>query len=153
MKWRISGQGYKHLTSFSWFPLFKPVDIVTLLHSASSCLFTVSFSLVSPDEVLKSNKLSHKTACWFFQPLSGGNKKEIVYTMISRVIVVQDFEIVTCSALFVYKPTFSVIFCWINRVRVSRKLTSLFIPYISTAKPISLVRGYIEVKISKHDIW
>ena len=25
-KWRISGQGYKHLTSFSWYPLFKPVD-------------------------------------------------------------------------------------------------------------------------------
>ena len=40
-----------------------------------------------------------------------------------------------------------------KRVHVSRKFNSLFILYISTAKPISLVRGYIEVKISKHDIW
>ena len=30
--------------------------------------------------------------------------------------------------------------------------SSLFILFISTAKPISLVRGYIEVKTSKHDI-
>ena len=71
----------------------------------------------------------------------------------SRVIIVQDFETVTFYVLFVYKPTFSVIFCWIKRVHVSRKFNSLFILYISTAKPISLVRGYIEVKISKHDIW
>ena len=40
----------------------------------------------------------------------------------------------------------------LKRVRISRKFNSLFILYISTAKPISLVRGYIEVKISKHDI-
>ena len=71
----------------------------------------------------------------------------------SRVIVVQDFETVTFYVLFVYKPIFSVLFCWIKRVRVSGKFNSLFILYISTAKPISLVRGYIEVKISKHDIW
>ena len=71
----------------------------------------------------------------------------------SRVIIVQDFETVTFYVLFVYKPTFSVIFCSIKRVRVSRKFNSLFILYISTAKPISLVRGYIEMKISKHDIW
>ena len=38
---------------------------------------------------------------------------------ISRVIIVQDFETVTFYVLFVYKPTFSVIFCWIKRVRVS----------------------------------
>ena len=71
----------------------------------------------------------------------------------SKVILVQDFETVTFYVLFVYNPTFSVIFCWIKRVRVSRKFNSLFILYISTAKPISLLRGYIEVKISKHDIW
>ena len=71
----------------------------------------------------------------------------------SRMIIVQDFETVTFHVLFVYKPTFCVIFCWIKRVRVSRKFNSLFILYISTAKPISLVRGYIKVKISKHDIW
>ena len=71
----------------------------------------------------------------------------------SRMIIVQDFETVTFYVLFVYKPTFCVIFCWIKRVRVSRKFNSLFILYISTAKPISLVRRYIEVKISKHDIW
>ena len=29
----------------------------------------------------------------------------------SRVIIVQDFETVTFYMLFVYKPTFSVIFC------------------------------------------
>ena len=29
----------------------------------------------------------------------------------SRVIIVQDFETVTFYVLFVYKPTFSVIFC------------------------------------------
>ena len=29
----------------------------------------------------------------------------------SRVITVQDFETVTFYVLFVYKPTFSVIFC------------------------------------------
>ena len=29
----------------------------------------------------------------------------------SRVIIVQDFETVTFHVLFVYKPTFSVIFC------------------------------------------
>ena len=37
-------------------------------------------------------------------------------------------------------------------MHVSRKFNSPFILYTSTAKPISLVRGYIEVKISKHDI-
>ena len=29
----------------------------------------------------------------------------------SRVIIVQDFEAVTFYVLFVYKPTFSIIFC------------------------------------------
>ena len=29
----------------------------------------------------------------------------------SRVIIVQDFKTVTFNVLFVYKPTFSVIFC------------------------------------------
>ena len=71
----------------------------------------------------------------------------------SRVIIVQDFETVTSYVSFVHKPTFSVIFCWIKRVRISSQFNSLFILYISTAKPINLVRGYIEVKISKHDIW
>ena len=71
----------------------------------------------------------------------------------SRVIIVQDFETVTFYVLFVCKTTFSVIFCWIKRVRVSSQFNSLSIPYISTAKPFSLVRGYIEVKINKHEIW
>ena len=66
----------------------------------------------------------------------------------SRVTVVQDFETVTFYVSFVYTPTFSVIFCRIKRVRVSRKFNSLFILFISTAKPIILVRGYIERKIS-----
>ena len=69
------------------------------------------------------------------------------------LIIVLDFEIITFYVLFVYKLTFSVIFCWIKRVRVSRNFNSPFILYISTAKLISLVRGYVGVKISKHDIW
>ena len=61
----------------------------------------------------------------------------------SRAIIVQDFETVTFYVLFVYKPTFSVIFCWMKRLRVSSQFNSLFILYISTAKPLSLVRGFI----------
>ena len=68
------------------------------------------------------------------------------------MIVVQDFETVTFY--IVYKPTFSVIFCWMKMLRVSSQFNSLFILYIFTAKPFSLlVRGYIEVKINKHEIW
>ena len=67
----------------------------------------------------------------------------------SRVIIIQDFETVTFYVLFVYKPTFSVIFCWMKRLGVSSQFNSLFILYISTAKPFSLVRGYIEVNINK----
>ena len=37
----------------------------------------------------------------------------------SIVIIVQDFETVPFYVLFVCKPTFSVIFCWMERVRVS----------------------------------
>ena len=33
------------------------------------------------------------------------------FHLLSRAIVVQDFETVTFYVLFVYKPTFSVIFC------------------------------------------
>ena len=67
----------------------------------------------------------------------------------SRVIIVQDFETVT---FYIYKPTFSVIFCGMKRVQVSSQFNSLLILYISTAKPFSLVRGYIEVNINKHEI-
>ena len=69
----------------------------------------------------------------------------------SRVIIVQDFETVTFYVLFVY--TFSVIFCCMKKVPVLGQFNSLFILYISTAKPFSLSRGYIEVKINKHEIW
>ena len=63
------------------------------------------------------------------------------------MIVVQDFETVTFYVLFVYKPTFSVIFCGMKRLGISSQFNSLFILYISTAKPFSLlVRGYIAVK-------
>ena len=71
----------------------------------------------------------------------------------SRVIIVQDFESVTFYLLFVYKPTFSIIFCLLKRLRDSSQFNSLSILYISTAKPFSLVRGHIEVKINKHEIW
>ena len=79
--------------------------------------------------------------------------KDFFISFSTVIIIVQDFETVTFYVLFVYKPTFSVIFCWIKRVRFSRKFNSLFIQHISKAKPISLVRGYIEVEITKHDIW
>ena len=39
-----------------------------------------------------------------------------------------------------------------KRVHVPSQFNSLFIRYISTAKSISLVRVYIEIKINKHDI-
>ena len=72
----------------------------------------------------------------------------------SRVIIVQDFnETVTFYVLFVYKPAFSVIFWWMKRLRVSSQFNSPSILFISTAKPFSLVRGYIEVKINKQEIW
>ena len=51
----------------------------------------------------------------------------------SRVIIVQDFQNVTSYVLLAY--------------------SSLFILYISTTKPSSLVKGYIEVKINKQEIW
>ena len=70
----------------------------------------------------------------------------------SRVIIIQDVETVTFYVLSGYKPT-SVIFCLIKWVRISSQFNSVFILYISTAKPFSLVRGYIEVKINKHEIW
>ena len=71
----------------------------------------------------------------------------------SRRIIVQDFKTVTSYVLFGYKPTFSVIFCLIKRVRVLSQFNSHLILYISTAKPFSLLRGYIKVKINKHKIW
>ena len=71
----------------------------------------------------------------------------------SRLITVQDFKTVTFNVLFVYNstPTFSVIS--VKMVRVSSQFNRLFILYIYTAKPFSLVRGYIEMKINKQEIW
>ena len=57
-----------------------------------------------------------------------------------RVIIVQDFE----TVLFVYKPSFSVVFCWMKRMRH---------PIHFHSQTFSLVRGYIEVMINKHEIW
>ena len=58
------------------------------------------------------------------------------------MIVVQDFETVTFYVLFVYKPTFSVIFSWMKRLHVSSQFNNLFILYISTTILFSLlVRG------------
>ena len=50
---------------------------------------------------------------------------EDFFISFSRVIIVQDFETVTFYALFVYKPTFSVIFCWMKRLHVSSQFSSL----------------------------
>ena len=77
-----------------------------------------------------------------------------IFISFSRVIVVQDFETVTFYVLFVYKSTFSVIFCWMKRLGVSNKFNSLFKLHIFTARSfILLVRGYIEVKINNYEIW
>ena len=70
-----------------------------------------------------------------------------------RVMIVQDFKTVTFDVLFVCKPAFSVVFCWMKRVSVSSHFNSLFIIYISTAKPFSLVRGFVKMKINKYEIW
>ena len=41
-----------------------------------------------------------------------------------------------------------------SKLVISSQFSSLFILYISTAKPFGLlIRGYIEVKINKHEIW
>ena len=68
----------------------------------------------------------------------------------SRVIVVQDFETVTVLCVICIQADLLCYFCWIKRLAVSSQFNnSLFILYISTAKPFSLlVRGYIEVKIN-----
>ena len=78
---------------------------------------------------------------------------EDFYISFSRVIIVQDFETVPFHVLFVYKPTFSIIFCWMKRLRVLSQFSSLFTLYISTVKSFSLVRECTEVKINKHKIW
>ena len=59
----------------------------------------------------------------------------------SRVIIDQDFETVTFYVLFVYKPIFSVIFCLMKRLHVSSQFNSLFILYISIAKPFCSCKG------------
>ena len=66
----------------------------------------------------------------------------------TRVIVYQDLETLTFSVLFVFKPTFSVIFCQIKRLVFSSKFNSLFILYISTAKPFSLLKYFHSKKVS-----
>ena len=64
----------------------------------------------------------------------------------------QDFQTIILVILLVYKQTFSGVFYWMKSVRVPSQFSSLFIRYISTAKSISLVRVYIEIKINKHEI-
>ena len=97
-----------------------------------------------------SNKYSNYHFCIMIKDLS---------ISVSREIIAQDFETITFNVTvtwnvsFVDKPTFSVAFCWMKNVRVSSQLNSLSILYMSTAKPFSLVRGHIEVKINKHQIW
>ena len=50
-------------------------------------------------------------------------------------------ETVTFYVLFAYKPTLCIVFCWMTMVRVSSQFNSLFILYISTTKPFSLVKA------------
>ena len=70
----------------------------------------------------------------------------------SRVIIVQDFE-TNFLCLICIQAVLLCYFLLNERVRVSSQFNSPFILYISTAKPFSLVRGYIEVKINKQEIW
>ena len=69
----------------------------------------------------------------------------------SRVIIVQD-ETVTFFVLFVCKPT-SLLFSVELKGCGFQESSIVFSSYTFPQPPISLVRGYIEVKISKHDIW
>ena len=53
-----------------------------------------------------------------------------------------------CAARFLIHPG------RMKKVRLSSQFNSFFILCIFTAKPFSLlVRGYIEVKVNKHEIW
>ena len=71
----------------------------------------------------------------------------------SRVIIVQVFETVTFYVLL-YKSRSSLLFSVELKGYAFEESSIVFSSYtFKTVKPISLVRGYIEVKISKHDIW
>ena len=65
------------------------------------------------------------------------------------MIIVQDFETVTFCVICIQTD---LLCCLLLNEKVAC-FNSLFIPYISTAKPFSLVKGYIGVKINKHEIW
>ena len=70
----------------------------------------------------------------------------------SRVIIVQDFETVIFLCI-IWIQTDLCYFLLNKKGDVSSQFNSGFILYISTAKPFSLVRGYIQVKINKYEIW
>ena len=86
------------------------IDIGTLMHFV--CPYVFAFiKLVVFSQSYTANEYSIHHFCIII--------KKNFFISFSRVIIVQDFETVTFYVLLVHKPTFSVIFCWIKRVRVS----------------------------------
>ena len=57
-----------------------------------------------------------------------------------RVIIIQDIKAVTFNLLLVYKP---IVFYLMKSASFSSQFNSLFILYISKAKPLSLLRGIL----------
>ena len=66
----------------------------------------------------------------------------------SRVIIVQDFETVTFYVLLVPSLLFSV-----ELKGCAFQESSIVFSSYTFPQPNLSVRGYVEVKISKHDIW
>ena len=70
----------------------------------------------------------------------------------SRVIIVQDFETVVILCVICIQAELLCYLLFNEKAAAGfSQFNSLSILYISTAKPFSLVRGYIEVKINKHE--
>ena len=71
----------------------------------------------------------------------------------SRVIIVQDFETNFLCVIYIQADLLCYFLLNEKAARFKSVQYNLFILYIFTPKPFSLVRGYIEVKINKHEIW
>ena len=60
MKWRISGQGYKHLARFSRFLLFKPAASTMQKINPVGC-FNLFFPVSNKDIKIQKHKKLHVT--------------------------------------------------------------------------------------------
>ena len=80
---------------------------------------------------------------------------ENFFVSFSRVITVQDFETVSVTSMcYLYTSRPSLLFSVELKGCAFQESSIVFSSYtFPQPKSICLVRGYIEVKISKHDIW